>query len=107
MINVRACCQIRQMLSSQGSLPWLIQLAATISNRTYDLSDATKPNMINTKRNTDEKANWKNQKEKLRTAFPSLTDADVNFEYDRKNEMLGKLAMKLGQTTPELAAVMA
>ena len=68
---------------------------------------ATQSNMINTNRNTEEKRNWKNQKEKLRTAFPGLTDEDVSFEYDRKHEMLGKLAMKLGMTTQELAAVMA
>lgn len=62
--------------------------------------------MINTKRNTDEKANWKNQKERLRTAFPNLTDEDLNFDYGRKNEMLGKLATKLGKTTPELVTVL-
>jgi hypothetical protein len=36
--------------------------------------------MINTKRNTDEKANWNTQKTELRTAFPSLTDEDLNYE---------------------------
>ena len=62
--------------------------------------------MINTKRNTDEKSTWKNQKAKLRTAFPALTDEDLNFDQDRKNEMLGKLAIKLGKTTPELTTVL-
>ncbi|HYC87058.1 MAG TPA: hypothetical protein VEB86_17615 [Chryseosolibacter sp.] len=62
--------------------------------------------MINTKRNTNEKTNWKDQKTKLRTAFPALTDEDLNFERDRKSEMLGKLAIKLGKTTPELVTVM-
>ena len=62
--------------------------------------------MINTKRNTEEKTTWKNQKEKLRTAFPTLTDEDLNFDAGRKNEMLGKLAVKLGKTTPELTTVL-
>lgn len=61
--------------------------------------------MMNIKRNTDEKINWENEKMKLRTAFPGLTVEDLNFEYHRKFEMLGKLASKLGKTTPELVAV--
>jgi hypothetical protein len=69
-------------------------------------NEATKTNMINTKRNTDEKSNWKNQKANLKTAFPGLTDEDLNFDHDRKNEMLGKLAIKLGKTTPELVTVL-
>lgn len=62
--------------------------------------------MINTNRNTDEKNTWKNQKTKLRTAFPSLTDEDVNYEYAKKNEMLEKLSTKLGKTPPELLSVL-
>lgn len=62
--------------------------------------------MLNTKRNTEENSNWKNQKAKLKTAFPGLTDDDLNFGHDRKNEMLGKLAVKLGKTTPELVTVL-
>lgn len=62
--------------------------------------------MINTKRNTGEKTNWTNQKSKLRTAFPSLTDEDVNYDYARKNEMLEKLSTKLGKTPPELLTVL-
>jgi hypothetical protein len=62
--------------------------------------------MINTKRNTDEKANWKIQKTKLRTAFPSITDEDLNYDFDKKSEMLEKLARKLGKTPPELLTVL-
>ena len=61
---------------------------------------------MNITRNTDEKSNWKNQKAKLKTAFPGLTDEDLNFDHDRKHEMLGKLATKLGKTTPELVTVL-
>jgi hypothetical protein len=62
--------------------------------------------MINTKRNTDEKIDWKTQKTKLRTAFPSLTDEDLNYDYAKKNEMLEKLSTKLGKPTPELLTVL-
>jgi hypothetical protein len=62
--------------------------------------------MINTKRNTDEKTNWKTQKTNLRTAFPSLTDEDLNYDFSKKNEMLEKLATKLGKTPPELLTVL-
>ena len=50
--------------------------------------------MINTKRNTGEKTNWTNQKSKLRTAFPSLTDEDVNYDYARKKRNAGKTFYK-------------
>jgi hypothetical protein len=62
--------------------------------------------MINTKRNTDEKTNWKTQKTNLRTAFPTLTDEDLNYDFSKKNEMLEKLATKLGKTPPELLTVL-
>lgn len=62
--------------------------------------------MINTNRNTDEQNTWKNQKTKLRTAFPSLTDEDVNYDYAKKNEMLKKLSTKLGKTPSELLTVL-
>jgi hypothetical protein len=62
--------------------------------------------MVNTKRNTDEKENWKLQKTKLRTAFPSITDQDLNYDFAKKNEMREKLATKLGKTSPELLTVL-
>jgi hypothetical protein len=62
--------------------------------------------MLNTKRKTDDKTNWNLQKTKLRTAFPSLTDEDLNYDLAKKNEMLEKLAIKLGKTPPELLTVL-
>ena len=62
--------------------------------------------MINTKRNIDEKANWKNEKAKLRTEFPTVTDEDLNYEFSKKDEMLEKLTVKLGKTRPELLSVL-
>ena len=58
------------------------------------------------KRNTDEEANWRDQKAKLRRAFPRLRVRDLKFDFDRRNEMLEKLAIKLGKTTPELVTVL-
>jgi hypothetical protein len=62
--------------------------------------------MIDTKRNTDEKLKWKAQKAKLKLAFPKLTDGELNYDYSKKQEMLTKLAVKLGQTTGELLGIM-
>jgi hypothetical protein len=45
---------------------------------------------------------WEKQKAILREKFGKLTDADLAFTEDRKNEMLGKLALKLGMTTREI-----
>jgi hypothetical protein len=62
--------------------------------------------MIDTKRNTDERAKWKAQKAKLKLTFPKLTDGELNYGESKKQEMLVKLAVKLGKTTQELLAVM-
>lgn len=62
--------------------------------------------MVNTKRNTDEKTKWSTQKATLKTRFPDLTDEDLNFEFGKKNEMLSRIAAKLGKTTPELVTAM-
>lgn len=58
--------------------------------------------MINTKGNTNEKASWTAEKATLKNKYPALTEEDLNFEYSRKNEMLSKIAAKLGKTAPEL-----
>jgi hypothetical protein len=52
-------------------------------------------------------ANWKDQKNKLRNKFTVLTDADLNFEESKKEEMLDKIQVKLGITKEVLAAVIA
>lgn len=58
--------------------------------------------MAGTKHNTDERANWLTQKLNLKAKFPMLTYADLNFDFSKKQEMLVKLAVKLGKTTPKL-----
>jgi len=43
------------------------------------------------------KGNWNEQKGKLKKKFAVLTDNDLMFEERKKDEMLGKLQIKLGK----------
>ena len=40
-------------------------------------------------------------KNKLKAKFPSLTDADFNYDKSKKDEMLNFLRVKLGKTREE------
>ena len=51
---------------------------------------------------TEVKGNWNEQKGKLKQKFAVLTDNDLMFEEGKKDEMLGKLQIKLGKTKEEL-----
>jgi uncharacterized protein YjbJ (UPF0337 family) len=51
---------------------------------------------------TELKGNWNEQKGKLKQKFAVLTDNDLMFEEGKKEEMLGKLQIKLGKTKEEL-----
>ncbi len=46
--------------------------------------------------------NWNEQKGKLKQKFASLTEDDLMFEEGKKEEMYGKLQVKLGKTKEEL-----
>jgi uncharacterized protein YjbJ (UPF0337 family) len=48
------------------------------------------------------KGNWNEQKGKLKQKFAQLTDSDLMFEEGKKDEMLGKLQIKLGKTKEDL-----
>jgi hypothetical protein len=48
---------------------------------------------------------WPNQKAILKEKFKRLTDADLDFDESRKNEMLSRLALKLGMTTREILRI--
>ena len=48
------------------------------------------------------KGNWNEQKGKLKQKFATLTDNDLLFADGKKDEMLGKLQVKLGKTKEEL-----
>ena len=51
---------------------------------------------------TELKGNWEEQKGKLKHKFATLTDDDFLFLEGKKDEMLGKLQVKLGKTKEEL-----
>ena len=55
---------------------------------------------------TQLQGNWNEQKGKLKQKFATLTDNDLMFEEGKKDEMLGKLQIKLGKTKEELQKVM-
>jgi len=51
---------------------------------------------------TELKGNWEEQKGKLKQKFATLTDNDLMFAEGKKEEMMGKLQIKLGKSKEEL-----
>jgi uncharacterized protein YjbJ (UPF0337 family) len=51
---------------------------------------------------TELKGNWEEQKGKLKQKFSTLTDNDLLYLEGKKEEMLGKLQIKLGKTKEEM-----
>ena len=51
---------------------------------------------------TELKGNWEEQKGKLKQKFASLTDDDLLLAEGKKEEMMGKLQIKLSKTKEEL-----
>ncbi|NEW80383.1 MAG: CsbD family protein [Gelidibacter sp.] len=51
---------------------------------------------------TEAKGKWNIQKAKLKQKFADLTDNDLMYEEGQRDEMLGKLQVKLGKTKEEL-----
>jgi len=51
---------------------------------------------------TELKGNWDEQKGKLKQKFAALTDNDLLFAEGKKEEMLGRLQIKLGKSKEEL-----
>ena len=51
---------------------------------------------------TEFKGNWEEQKGILKQKFAALTDNDFMFDEGKKEEMLGRLQIKLSKTTEEL-----
>lgn len=56
---------------------------------------------------TELKGNWNEQKGKLKQQFATLTDDDLMFAEGKKDEMLGKLQIKLGKSKEELHKIIA
>jgi uncharacterized protein YjbJ (UPF0337 family) len=50
---------------------------------------------------TELEGNWNEQKGKLKQKFAALTDNDLMFAEGKKDEMFGKLQIKLGKTKEE------
>jgi uncharacterized protein YjbJ (UPF0337 family) len=53
------------------------------------------------------KGNWNEQKGKLKQKFAELTDDDLMFAEGKKDEMLGRLQIKLGKTMDEIKQIFA
>lgn len=51
---------------------------------------------------TELKGDWEEQKGKLKQKFAALTDNDLLFAQGKKEEMLGRIQIKLGKTKEEL-----
>jgi uncharacterized protein YjbJ (UPF0337 family) len=56
---------------------------------------------------TEIKGNWEEQKGKLKQKFAILTDNDLLFTEGKRDEMIGKLQIKLGKTKEELHKILA
>jgi uncharacterized protein YjbJ (UPF0337 family) len=56
---------------------------------------------------TESQGTWHEQKGRLKQKFAFLTDNDLLFEDGKKEEMLGKIQIKLGKTKEELEAIIA
>jgi uncharacterized protein YjbJ (UPF0337 family) len=56
---------------------------------------------------TELKGNWNEQKGKLKQKFAILTDNDLMFAEGKKDEMFGKLQIKLGKSKEELQRIIA
>lgn len=54
---------------------------------------------------TELHGNWEEQKGKLKQKFARLTDNDLLFLDGKKDEMLGRLQIKLGKTKDELQKI--
>ncbi len=51
------------------------------------------------------KGNWDEQKGKLKQKFAILTDNDLMFAEGKKDEMMGRIEIKLGKTKEELLSI--
>ncbi len=53
------------------------------------------------------KGSWNEKKGKLKQQFANLTDDDLMFVEGKKDEMIGKLQIKLGKSKEEMHALIA
>jgi uncharacterized protein YjbJ (UPF0337 family) len=55
---------------------------------------------------TELKGDWTEKKGKLKQKFAQLTDNDLLFSEGKKEEMLGRLQVKLGKTKDDLFEIL-
>ena len=55
---------------------------------------------------TEIKGNWNEMKGKLKQQYATLTDNDLMFAEGKKEEMFGRLQVKLGKTKEELHKIL-
>ena len=53
------------------------------------------------------KGNWNEKKGKLKQMFSMLTDDDLLYAEGKKDEMMGRLQIKLGKSKDELQKIVA
>ena len=56
---------------------------------------------------TELKGKWDEQKGRLKQKFATLTDNDLLFAEGKKEEMMGKIQIKLGKSKEELLKILA
>jgi uncharacterized protein YjbJ (UPF0337 family) len=54
---------------------------------------------------TEVNGNWNTTKGKLKQKFAMLTDNDLMFAESKKDEMIGRLQIKLGKTKAEMQKI--
>lgn len=62
---------------------------------------------LKTMNNRELKGNWNEKKAKLKQKFAILTDNDLMLFDGKKEELLGRLQIKLGKTKEELQKIIA
>jgi len=55
---------------------------------------------------TELKGNWDEQKGKLKQKYAQLTDDDLLFAEGKKDEMLGRIQVKLGKTKDDFFKIL-
>ena len=55
---------------------------------------------------TELKGNWDEQKVKLKQKYAQLTDDDLLFAEGKKEEMLGRIQVKLGKTKDDFFKIL-
>jgi uncharacterized protein YjbJ (UPF0337 family) len=86
--SVKPCCKNVTLLY----IGWLTFMP-------WKLFHKSEFNNMNT---TELNGKWNEQKGKLKQKFASLTDNDLLFAEGKKDEMLGRLQVKLGKSKEEL-----